>query len=75
MKEGGVNSLIACETRDDAYKLLENLKKVELISLARQLFLYINPNYNKETIKIMIVETTVGRRLDYEAFKSTSLEQ
>lgn len=72
-----INKIENYDSREEAHNFIQelNLKKVELVEIAKQLKIHLNKSDKKDIIVKKIVETTIGSKLRNDAIKNIDLKE
>lgn len=65
------------DSREEVYNFIQklNLKKVEMVEVAKLLKIHLNKSDKKDTIVKKIIESTVGTKLRNDAIKKIDLKE
>lgn len=65
------------DSREEAFNFIQelNLKKVELVEMAKRLKIHLNKSDKKDIIVKKIIESTVGTKLRNDAIKNINLKE
>lgn len=72
-----VEKIESLDNREEAYNFIQelNLKKADMVEIAKQLKIHLNKSDKKDVIIKKIIETTVGTKLRNEAIKNINLKE